>query len=246
MEHFWYYLMLQPVAQSFESSIRDMIIAASPMAKMVLLLLLFFSVFSWAVIIDKIRAFKTVESEDAQFLKMYRGNTGSWENVYRQSVKYQSSPKAQMFRAGYRQRLAELEQSGPAPDSSPGSSEQDTLSEGEKQRMMAVLDHSGRLEVKLLESFLTFLATTGAVSPFIGLFGTVWGIMNSFRGLGAYGSASIAVVAPGIAEALIATAAGLAAAIPAVIAYNHFLRRLNGLSDSLQDFTREFMGNLIP
>jgi biopolymer transport protein TolQ len=97
------------------------------------------------------------------------------------------------------------------------------------------------LETAKMEQYLNFLATTGSTTPFIGLFGTVWGIMNAFRGIGAAGSASLAVVAPGIAEALITTAAGLAAAIPAVVAFNYYLSRARKMSIDMEDFSEELL-----
>jgi biopolymer transport protein TolQ len=96
-------------------------------------------------------------------------------------------------------------------------------------------------ETQRLERYLTFLATTGSTAPFIGLFGTVWGIMDSFRGIGLTGSASLAVVAPGISEALVATAIGLVAAIPAVMGYNHFVNKVNVLTGEMDNFSQEFL-----
>lgn len=231
--------------ESFNGSIREMIIHASPMAKIVLIILLLFSVFAWAIIIDKYRTYKKVERENSSFLELFRRHVGSFDTIYQQSMQYQFSPLARIFRSGYRQLLAEKE-SREQKKSTPDKADASPPSEGEIERLRVVLDQASREEISFLEGFLTFLATTGAVSPFIGLFGTVWGIMNSFRGLGIQGSASIGAVAPGIAEALVATAAGLAAAIPAVMAYNHFFRRLNSVINSLSDFTREFLGRIIP
>jgi len=248
MQHLVTLLVLaQTSPLTYHSSIRDMIFHSSLMSKIVLLFLLFFSVLSWAIIIDKLRIFRKIESENQQFLELFRGKISSYEHIYRQCQRFSFSPLTQLFRAGYRQIVAEKEKrrkpEGVKPEGSDGSV---THGEVEKERILIAIEQVTRHEINQLERFLTFLATAGSVSPFIGLFGTVWGIMNSFRGLGIHGSASIGVVAPGIAEALIATAAGLAAAIPAVIAYNHFLRRLTGASDSMSDFTREFMGQLLP
>jgi len=108
-----------------------------------------------------------------------------------------------------------------------------------------VLKRYGALESARLERFLNFLATTGTTTPFIGLFGTVWGIMNAFTGIGAAGSASLAVVAPGIAEALVTTAMGLAAAIPAVIAYNYYLSRVNRMIMTMEDFSEELVDYIL-
>ncbi|MDP3259753.1 MAG: MotA/TolQ/ExbB proton channel family protein, partial [Thermodesulfovibrionales bacterium] len=111
----------------------------------------------------------------------------------------------------------------------------------DKAEIKRSLRRFSALESAKLEKYLSFLATTGSTTPFIGLFGTVWGIMNAFRGIGAAGSASLAVVAPGIAEALITTAAGLAAAIPAVIAYNYYLSRARQLIIEMEDFSEELL-----
>ncbi|MBN2382381.1 MotA/TolQ/ExbB proton channel family protein [bacterium] len=216
------------------------------MSKLVLLFLLFFSVLSWAIIIDKFRAFRKLERENHHFLELFRGKLSSFEHIYRQSQNYSFSSVAQMFRSGYRQILAEREHRRKAEEISESTGSAVILLDQNRERILFAIEQTAREEMNFLEKLLTFLATAGSVSPFIGLFGTVWGIMNSFRGLGIHGSASIGVVAPGIAEALIATAAGLAAAIPAVIAYNHFLGRLNSASEVMSDFTREFMGRLVP
>jgi biopolymer transport protein TolQ len=115
----------------------------------------------------------------------------------------------------------------------------------DRDELKRMLKRYSALESAKLERYLNFLATTGSSTPFIGLFGTVWGIMNSFRGIGAAGSASLAVVAPGIAEALIATAIGLAAAIPAVIAYNYYLSRANRMIIEMEDFSEELVDYIL-
>ena len=115
----------------------------------------------------------------------------------------------------------------------------------DKQELRRMLKRYGALESARLERYLNFLATTGSTTPFIGLFGTVWGIMNAFTGIGAAGSASLAVVAPGIAEALVTTAMGLAAAIPAVIAYNYNLSRVNRMIISMEDYSEELVDYIL-
>lgn len=239
--------MMQTAPLSFHSSLREMIFHSSPISKLVLILLLFFSVLAWAIIIDKFNAFRKLEKEDQQFLELFRSRFSSLDHVYRQSQNFNYSTMSQLFRSGYRQILAEKERKKRTlrPDEQEHA-ESVHPSDGERERIALALEKASRNEINNLERFLTFLATAGSVSPFIGLFGTVWGIMNSFRGLGIHGSASIGVVAPGIAEALIATAAGLAAAIPAVIAYNHFLRHLTIVSEAMSDFSREFVSLLYP
>jgi biopolymer transport protein TolQ len=115
----------------------------------------------------------------------------------------------------------------------------------DKQELRRMLKRYDALESARLERYLHFLATTGSTTPFIGLFGTVWGIMNAFTGIGTSGSASLAVVAPGIAEALVTTAMGLAAAIPAVIAYNYYLSRVNRIIISMEDYSEELVDYIL-
>jgi biopolymer transport protein TolQ len=144
--------------------------------------------------------------------------------------KYQGSPLAALFQSGFK----EVAQLSRATSQNPSSSPKlETLS-----RMLAKASNA---EVTRLEKMMGFLATTGSVTPFIGLFGTVWGIMDAFQKIGIVRSASLVTVAPGIAEALIATAVGLFAAIPAVIAYNYFLHRIKELITEMEDFSLEFL-----
>lgn len=175
-----------------------MMLQAGMLVKVVLVVLLFFSVISWAIIFYKFKYLSKAEKQTRIFARALAGQA-DLKVLYAQAKALEFSPAANIFRYAYR------EVGGPP------------------ERLERLL---GRLEVEEisnLQGYLNFLATTGSTTPFIGLFGTVWGIMNSFRGIGIKGSASLAVVAPGIAEALIATAIGLAAAIPAVIAYNYYL-----------------------
>src|SRR3990172_3230566 len=178
------------------NSVLQLILQAGYMVKGVLLLLLFFSVVSWAIIFFKQRYFSKANRESEQFLRAYRTNRDP-RDLYKATKNLTLSPIANVFKAVY-------------------------ADEGirDKNEVKRLLRRYETLESVKLEKYLNFLATTGSTTPFIGLFGTVWGIMNSFQGIGSAGSASLAIVAPGIAESLIATALGLAAAIPAVIAYN--------------------------
>jgi biopolymer transport protein TolQ len=149
---------------------------------------------------------------------------------------YPYSPLVVLFREGYKElikvqgrRSGEQEHKGVSADL------------GGAENVGRALRRATTLEIHRLEKFLTFLATTGSTAPFIGLFGTVWGIMDAFHGIGKTGSASLAVVAPGISEALVATAIGLVAAIPAVVAYNHFVNKVNVLSGEMDNFSQEFL-----
>lgn len=195
----------------------SLISQAGLVVKLVLLVLLFFSVFSWAFIYYKFRFFLKIERETEEFLHIFR-RTKDWDTLYQSTKRFSLSPAVNLFRSVYSVQSSE------------------DISREEIKRTLKRVE---ALETTRLEKYLTFLATTGSTTPFIGLFGTVWGIMNSFRGIGRTGSASLAVVAPGIAEALIATAAGLAAAIPAVIAYNYYLSKARRSIIIMEDFSHE-------
>lgn len=193
----------------------QLILNAGYVVKAVMLILLFFSVFSWAIIFYKQRYFSKATRESESFLNVFRTGRDIKE-LLRTSKTFNISPISNVFRSVY--------------------AEEGHVSRDEIKRLLRRYE---ALEAAKLESYLNFLATTGSTTPFIGLFGTVWGIMNAFRGIGAAGSASLAVVAPGIAEALITTAAGLAAAIPAVVAYNYYLSRARIMIIDMEDFSEE-------
>ncbi|MFQ5896486.1 MAG: protein TolQ [Nitrospinota bacterium] len=212
-----------------------LVLGAGPMVQFVLLVLLFFSMTSWAIIFYKWRVLRRARLESEEFLARYREER-DFEPLYEWSKDLLHSPVAQVFRAGYR------EVKNIAREGNPGV--EGNLLTAELTGVESVgrsLRREASQELSRLERALTFLATTGSVTPFIGLFGTVWGIMNSFREIGRAGSAGLAVVAPGIGEALIATAFGLAAAIPAVIAYNHYLHRVRALGAEMESFSAEFL-----
>jgi len=222
----------------FASDIVQMVFNAGPVVKFVLLLLFFFSLSSWAIIFMKLRLLKKFKDENERFLELF-SSSREISKLYLQSKIFNFSPLAKIFRAGY----AEFNRSKMLQ----GNPDEDKVLQSHQQ----IVDHVHRVANKILftQSFhlergLTFLATTGNASPFIGLFGTVWGIMTSFRSIGMKGSASLAVVAPGIAEALIATAAGLAAAIPAVVAFNYFSRRTRISQTEMGNFISDFVGSL--
>ena len=209
----------------------EIISGASPMVLSVLMLLVVASVTSWAVIALKFRELGAADRQTRKFIQAYQGGTLS--AVYAQVRNYAASPLASVFRAGFRE-LAQLEkrQGAQRPNA---------------EQVEAVVKHLGwvRTEEALrLERGLSFLATIGSSAPFVGLFGTVVGIMNSFHQIGQSGAASFQVVAPGIAEALFATAVGLFAAIPAVIAYNYCSARHVKLMDRLDAFVIDY-GDLL-
>ncbi len=205
---------------------------AGPMAKFVLVVLAVFSIISWAIIVERGLRFHRAEGESRVFLERFHA-TITLDGVESTADELRHSPVADVWRAGMR----ELRSNPPAPGADSDGPRIDAV-----DRM---LRKSASVQLGDLERSLGFLATTASASPFIGLFGTVWGIMNAFRGIGMSGSASLAAYAPGIAEALIATAAGLAAAIPAVIAYNHFLGRLRTIDARIDEFIADFTHRLL-
>ncbi len=225
---------------NFHNSILGMIVDAGGVVQLVLLLLLLFSIASWAIILLKYRELGKVKKENDQFLDLFM-KKNKLSDLIAEARKFKYSTVAEVFRVGY----AELAKATKAVKPSGAD---DALSPQSEDGMIVFLERSmGRAcsaEASKMEKALGFLATTGNTCPFIGLFGTVWGIMDTFKGIGARGSATLAVVAPGISEALIATAAGLAAAIPAVIFYNYFLNRIRGVNLETDHFASDFL-NLI-
>jgi len=206
-----------------------LVVEADIIVKLVLLVLLFFSVFSWAVIFFKRKTLKSVSVQSKKFMAVFQ-KSNDLKEVYETAKRYKASPIAALFRSGYRE-LRHLSRSNPEP----------TLTPSNLESLNRALTKASNNEISKLEKMMSFLATTGSVTPFIGLFGTVWGIMVAFHRLAVVRSASLDTVAPGIAEALIATAAGLFAAIPAVIAYNHYLHKIKDLITEIDDFSFEFL-----
>jgi biopolymer transport protein TolQ len=224
----------------FHGSLFSMILNAGLMVQFVLLLLLFFSVVSWAIIFMKYRSMKKVKRENDLFLDVYM-KSNKLSDIFPESKKYKHSSIAEVFQAGY----TELVKITKVMRGSPTVKETDEALPNLEMKgidnVERALNRACSAEATKLESTLSFLATTGSASPFIGLFGTVWGIMDTFRGIGTRGSATLAVVAPGISEALIATAAGLAAAIPAVIFYNYYLNKVKDMSGEMDNFASEVL-----
>ena len=218
---------------NFHGSLIGMILDAGFMVKFVLLLLLIFSIVSWAIIFLKYKYYRNIKKENELFNSDYLRST-KLSDVLPAAKKYTYSTTAEVFRVGY----SELTKANKNFRESASGEEIGLSSLDNVERS---LNKACNSEMTKLESALGFLATTGSASPFIGLFGTVWGIMDTFKGIGARGSATLAVVAPGISEALIATAAGLAAAIPAVIFYNYFLNRAKIMVQEMDNFSAEFL-----
>ena len=210
-------------------SVIDLLLRASPLAKGVLLVLLIFSIYSWAIIITKWLWLKEAEKETRQFLGRFQRG-GKLSDLYSAADADGRSPLVRVFVAGYDEINNQI---------------------GDATGQVTRIDALGRVlqsaiisEVSVMERRLTWLATTANASPFIGLFGTVVGIIIAFQGLSTASGSSIQAVAPGIADALIATAAGIAAAVPAAIFYNHFLNRIKALTAILDRFSLELL-NLV-
>ncbi len=197
-----------------------LILDASPLVKLILLVLLFASVLTWAIILQKSKSLKATKVADQNFLDAF-WSAQSLEEISDKVPNFEASAVAKVFSSGYRE-LRKMQ----VPE----------ISNLERSLHRA---HSVQLDE--MEKHVDWLATTASAAPFIGLFGTVWGIMNSFQNIGSSGSASLAVVAPGISEALIATAVGLAAAIPAAVAYNSILSKIKRISLEMEVFTQEFL-----
>jgi biopolymer transport protein TolQ len=187
-------------------------------------MLLLFSLFSWALIFQKSRMFSRMNQQTALFLRIFRSNKTLPDP---RQMGAGGSPLESLYSAGFREVDNQIR--GGNPQGKLTSLNAVTVS-----MQLAAAD-----EVRKAEKYMPWLATTGSVTPFIGLFGTVWGVMDAFTGLGAAGAASLRAVAPGIAEALITTAAGLFTAVPAVIAYNHFLHNIKDLGGRMDGFTLE-------
>jgi biopolymer transport protein TolQ len=203
--------------------------------KIVLIILLYFSVVSWTIIFFKLLQVYRANSESERFLEFF-WKTKQFDLINAQLDRFANSPLSVMFNEGYGE-LKKLMDKGKHPEESDGIS----TDLGGIDNIARALRRATTSEITRLEKYLTFLATTGATAPFIGLFGTVWGIMTAFKGIGETGSASLAVVAPGIAEALIATAIGLVAAIPAVMGYNHFQHKIKVVISEMDSFSTEFL-----
>jgi biopolymer transport protein TolQ len=224
-------------ADSLTTGVLDLILNAGPVAKFVLFVLLAFSVVSWALIVEKWWHFRRVRKQTEAFVRIFR--EGRRPSVVQNATKkYRESPLAQMYSSAYQEfgGLGDMFADRLVDD--------DDFGRDRVEAVHRAMRRSSAIEIAKLERYLPFLATTASSAPFIGLFGTVWGIMAAFHGIGTQGSASLAVVAPGISEALIATAAGLAAAIPAVIAYNYFVSRVKDWATEMDGFTLDLL-NLI-
>jgi len=218
-----------------QETIIDMVTGSGAVVQLVLLLLLGFSVMSWAIIFTKRRQLRRAERESERFIDIF-WDAKNLTAINTASLDLKASPVAQVFRSGY-QELVRITRA--KREAAPGDDMSTDL--GGVENVERAMKRAALQETTKLEKSLTFLATTASAAPFVGLFGTVWGIMNAFRGLSTTQSSSIQAVAPGISEALIATAIGLAAAIPAVMAYNYFADRVRVLGTEMENFASEFL-----
>jgi biopolymer transport protein TolQ len=210
-----------------------LILGAGVIVKLVLILLGFFSVVSWGIIFLKFYQINRANSESVRFMDFF-WKSKRFDTVASQVDRFANSPLTVLFNEGY----GELKKVVDGNGASEGSALSTDL--GGVENVSRALRRATNSEITRLEKYLTFLATTGSTSPFIGLFGTVWGIMTSFQSIAASKNTSLAVVAPGIAEALFATAIGLVAAIPATIFYNKFSSEVNKQAQRLELFADEF------
>ena len=214
-----------------------MLSRVSGFAMVVLLLLLLFSLLSWTIIVRKWLTFRELSQKSEEFVDFFRKSSRLSE-VGSACEQHRGTPLSGIFSAGYQELNAQIrtvQQQNP---------DHPVLTERHMVGIQRALQRACAAELSMLEKNMSWLATTGSVTPFIGLFGTVIGIISAFQGLGFERTASIQAVAPGISEALWATAAGLFAAIPAVIAYNQFISRLKDISAEMDDFSMEFL-NLV-
>ncbi len=213
-----------------------MLSGAGTVVKFVMLVLLFFSIISWAIMFIKFRYIRKAFKESADFIDIF-WQCRNLSDAFSKAKALRSSPIARVFISAY----MEMARSDGRDKKKPG------LKRDGKSFFQSIgsvkrsINRSINVEIRRLSQLVPFLATAGNTAPFIGLVGTVWGIINTFQGIGLSGSASLAVVAPGISEALIATAAGLAVAIPSVIAYNYFTDRIRVFDSELQSFSSDLL-----
>jgi biopolymer transport protein TolQ len=206
----------------------------------VLAILVLLSVWSWAIILQKALSYRAIERQTMTFLDVFR-RSSKFSEVQSVCPSLPATPLVGVFQAGYAELTAQFRVTGAAPPATnpPAPAARPTL------KSLAAVDRAllraSAVEVNKLEKHIPFLATIASAAPFIGLFGTVWGILITFQRIGLTGSTNLATVGPGIADALIATAAGLFAAIPAVLAYNHFTTKVKGYASDLDDFSLEFL-----
>ncbi len=211
-----------PTEGRLGTGVLSLIAQSGTVAKIILLILLFSSVASWTLAFSKWFSLRRALRENRGFLDIFWAGK-SIDDIFSQSDRFTASPVALVFKAGVKELRKVVPQ------------------ELNLENVYRALSRSAQAEVTHLEKNISWLATIASAAPFVGLFGTVWGIMNSFQGIGASGSVNLAVVAPGISEALITTAMGIGAAIPAVIAYNHFAGQIKKVAVDIECFSQDFL-----
>ncbi len=224
------------ITSGLRGDVWELILHSGPVVKTVIAILILLSICCWGIIFFKFLVMRSAIKESEIFLNMFWEST-SLSQAYQQAKQLQQSPLAEIFRSGYME-LQKFKNLKKSPSSEPDIDRSQVFGMGTIKR---ALDQAAIAEQARLEKNLSFLATTGNTAPFIGLFGTVWGIMESFRQIGLRGSANLATVAPGISEALIATAFGLIAAIPAVVGYNYFVSKTRMITSEMDNFSSEFL-----
>ena len=207
-------------------SLIKLFIRADFVVKSVIVVLIAASIFSWALIVDKYKLFKKINLSSDEFEQKF-WKSKSAESFYNNIPANSNDPLANIFKAGMGEMLKSK-----------------TRSSNQSERVSRILEVSAEREMLTIEKYFTFLATVGSTAPFIGLFGTVWGIMNSFQSIAISRNTSLAIVAPGIAEALFATALGLLAAVPAVVAYNKFNSDAKKYLQKIENFSKRFLSIL--
>ena len=224
-------------------SIVEALAKSTWVARSVLLILALFSIASWSIFLYKWWIFRRSEGQSARFLEVFR-RSNKFSEVQAVCRSLGDSPLVGLFLAGYTELTTQLRQNAAAP-ADPAEGHPKTAAARPTLKSLPAVDRAlmraSVVEVTKLEQRLPFLATTASITPFIGLFGTVWGILITFGSIGEMGSTNLAVVAPGIAEALVTTAAGLAAAIPAVYFYNSLTHRVKDFASEMDDFSMEFL-----
>ncbi|MCO6430227.1 MAG: protein TolQ [Deltaproteobacteria bacterium] len=226
---------MEPLETLQDHSILSMVTGSGPVVQAVLITLIILSVWSWAITIQKFLQFRKARSDSNEFSSIF-WETRNFARVDDSSRRLEASPLTKVFASGYRElsHIIQDRQSQGAPKAA-----------GNLDLELATVEHAlkraEQAETGKLERGITFLASVASAAPFIGLFGTVWGIMNAFHGLSTLKSTTLQAVAPGISEALVATAIGLAAAIPAAVAYNYFVVAVKGFRQSMDAFSEEFL-----
>ena len=232
-----------PVESPFAGGYLSLLSTTGPFALVILVLLLFFSLLSWTIIFRKWLTFRAIERQSGSFLAMFH-KSARLSEVSSACEHFHGTPLSGLFTAAYQELNAQLHALQAKEEASSSNPGHPVLKEKNVASIQRSLMRASAAELSVLEKSMSWLATTASATPFIGLLGTVVGIMSAFQGLGLEKTASIQAVAPGIADALVTTAAGLFAAIPAVIAFNQFVHRIKNVGSQMDDFSSEFI-NLV-